>query len=276
MGITTELRKTGLGVLDDMPWGTHCCHFFQTQKDLVDTLIPFFKVGLAAKEFCLWVIHAPLTERRATMALKQGIPDGDRYLADGSIEIVSTQEWYLKGGKFSLKRVLNAWDEKLAKASTRGYVGMRANANVAWLGKKDWRRFEEYERELNESLALKPMIVLCSYSLETCSAMEVLDVARTHQYAIGKRSGRWEVVEWRVPPGPSDPHARLTTREREVLLLAAEGVTNPHIAKHLSISVRTVESHRANLMRKLGLRNQTDLVRYAVRRGLPPIDTNQS
>jgi DNA-binding CsgD family transcriptional regulator len=53
-----------------------------------------------------------------------------------------------------------------------------------------------------------------------------------------------------------------------VFLLAAEGHTNPEIAGLLSIGVRTVESHRASLMRKLGLRNQTDLVRYALRRGL--------
>jgi PAS domain S-box-containing protein len=64
----------------------------------------------------------------------------------------------------------------------------------------------------------------------------------------------------------------LTTREREVLFLAAEGHTNPKIARRLSIGVRTVESHRANLMRKLGLRNQTELVRYAVQRGLLPLD----
>jgi PAS domain S-box-containing protein len=64
----------------------------------------------------------------------------------------------------------------------------------------------------------------------------------------------------------------LTTRERQVLFLAAEGHTNPKIARRLSIGVRTVESHRANLMRKLRLRNQTELVRYAVQRGLLPLD----
>ena len=57
-----------------------------------------------------------------------------------------------------------------------------------------------------------------------------------------------------------------------MLFLAAEGHTNPKIARRLSIGVRTVESHRANLMRKLRLRNQTELVRYAVRRGLLPLD----
>ena len=67
---------------------------------------------------------------------------------------------------------------------------------------------------------------------------------------------------------PLDPHETLTAREREVLQLAAEGKTGAEIAARLHISQRTVENHRANLMRKLGLKNQSELVRYALRRGL--------
>ena len=60
----------------------------------------------------------------------------------------------------------------------------------------------------------------------------------------------------------------LTPREREVFQLAAEGLSNPHIAERLSLSPRTVEMHRGNLMKKLGLNSQTELVKYAVKRGL--------
>lgn len=67
-----------------------------------------------------------------------------------------------------------------------------------------------------------------------------------------------------------DPYATLTPREREVLHLAAEGSTNNEIAERLSLSVRTVEKHRSNLMHKLGLKTQTDLIRYAFQRGLLP------
>ena len=69
-----------------------------------------------------------------------------------------------------------------------------------------------------------------------------------------------------------DPHETLTAREREVLQLAAEGKTGGEIAARLHISQRTVENHRANVMRKLGLKNQSELVRYAVRRGLIPLE----
>jgi len=69
-----------------------------------------------------------------------------------------------------------------------------------------------------------------------------------------------------------DPYETLTTREREVLQLAAEGRTNPEIASALCVSPRTVEIHRANMMHKLGLHHQTDLVRYALRRGILSLD----
>lgn len=60
----------------------------------------------------------------------------------------------------------------------------------------------------------------------------------------------------------------LTQREREVLQLAAEGRTTGEIAEALSISKRTAQTHRANLMQKLDLHSQTDLVRYAMNRGI--------
>jgi DNA-binding CsgD family transcriptional regulator len=266
--MTPQSRKTGLGVLGDMPWGTHCCHFYQTQQDLLETLMPYFKAGLAAKELCVWVIHEPLTEAKAIRSLRQGVPDTDRYLADHSIEIVSIKEWYLKGGTFSLKRALRNLDEKLEDALARGYAGARVAGNTAWLERKHWSRFSEYEAAVHEWLAQKPMVALCSYRLTLCGSAEILDVARTHGFAIVRRYAKWEVLEWRTPPASSDRYETLTTREREVLLLAAEGLSNPEVANRLSISVRTAESHRANLMRKLGLRNQTELFRYALGQGL--------
>jgi DNA-binding CsgD family transcriptional regulator len=67
---------------------------------------------------------------------------------------------------------------------------------------------------------------------------------------------------------PLDPYERLTAREREVLRLAAEGYGNPSVAALLGTSRPTAETHRARLMRKLGLASQTELVRYAIERGM--------
>jgi two-component system, NarL family, response regulator NreC len=65
-------------------------------------------------------------------------------------------------------------------------------------------------------------------------------------------------------PGP-EPRSRLTGREREIVQLLAEGKTNKEIADTLAISLRTAETHRSTLMRKLQLRTTADLVRYAIR-----------
>jgi two-component system response regulator NreC len=66
----------------------------------------------------------------------------------------------------------------------------------------------------------------------------------------------------------SEPHERLTPREREVLQLAAEGHSTRAIAGLLCLSTKTVEHHRASIMTKLGLHGQTELVKYAIRVGL--------
>jgi len=68
------------------------------------------------------------------------------------------------------------------------------------------------------------------------------------------------------------PEERLTPREREVLQLVAEGRTNREIARVLSISVKTVEHHRANLMSKLGLYSAAELTQYAIRMGVIDVD----
>lgn len=73
--------------------------------------------------------------------------------------------------------------------------------------------------------------------------------------------------------GTPNPYDSLSSREREVLHLAAHGYTNAEIAERLYIGQRTVETHRANAMRKLDLRTQFDLIRYALQRGILPPDT---
>lgn len=61
---------------------------------------------------------------------------------------------------------------------------------------------------------------------------------------------------------------QLTPREREVLIQIAEGYSNPEIAENLVISVKTVDRHRENIMRKLNMHSRIDLVKYAIRTGL--------
>jgi DNA-binding NarL/FixJ family response regulator len=75
------------------------------------------------------------------------------------------------------------------------------------------------------------------------------------------------IREW-MADGADGPTVPLTPREEEVVKLIAEAHTNSQIAEILHLSEKTVESHRANVLRKLGMRDRVELVRYAIRRGL--------
>jgi len=68
--------------------------------------------------------------------------------------------------------------------------------------------------------------------------------------------------------GEKDPYQNLTDREREMLKLVAEGYTAKEIADMLVISLRTVETHKTNLMKKLNIHNKADLIRFAIRKGI--------
>jgi DNA-binding NarL/FixJ family response regulator len=113
------------------------------------------------------------------------------------------------------------------------------------------------------------------YVLKDASAVELVQAVRT--VVAGGRylspplsEGAIAAYVEKAKAAPPDAFAALTTREREVLHLAAEGHSSADIAARLGISPRTAETHRANLMRKLGLHSQTDLVRFAIRQGILP------
>ena len=229
-----ELRKTGISVVGDVPWGTHLCHFYETKEDLLDILIPYFKAGLENEEFCIWVVSDPLGEGEVRDALRQAVPEADRYLAASHIEIVpytrfppSRQlasppehieiiphtDWYLKDGAFIAERVLNGWNQKLADALAKGYAGLRANGNEAWLTEENREAFSAYEKTLDESLAGQRMIVLCSYPLAGSSAAQIFDVVNTHQLGILRRRGKWERIE---TPEPIQAKAEIKRLNKEL------------------------------------------------------------
>src|SRR5258708_13941344 len=98
--MTTEMRRTGIDVVGEMPWGSHFCLFYETKDDLLDTLISYCKAGLENEEFCLWVVAEPLSIEEAMNPLMDAVPDLDRYLADSSTQIGSASDCYRQGAPF--------------------------------------------------------------------------------------------------------------------------------------------------------------------------------
>jgi len=188
-------RDSGITFLGDLPWGSHFCQFYQTKKDLLDILVPYFKAGLQNNEFCVWVTSEFLTREHALKAMRKGVPGFSEYLQKGQIEIFPYTDWYLKGGKFDLQRTLDMWMEKHNRALANGFAGMRVSGNPYWINnKKDWDDFACYEAEINRVIGGTNLLVLCNYSLQRCGVVEILDVIKNHEFALAMNQGNWQVV----------------------------------------------------------------------------------
>jgi signal transduction histidine kinase len=189
------LRRTGLDVLGDRPWGSHFCMFFDSKADLLEILVPYFKTGLANNEFCFWVLADPLAEEDARDALNRAIAPADRHLIDRQMEFIPGEACYLSDGVFNLDRVASEWGGRLNRALSAGYDGIRVTGSAGWLQTREWPDFWKYEAALNDSIGEQRMTVLCTYPLLGSGGNDILDVTHTHQSAIAKRGGDWAVIE---------------------------------------------------------------------------------
>ncbi len=109
-------------------------------------------------------------------------------------------------------------------------------------------------------------LVKDSASSELLAAVRSLHAGRGY---FGPQASKALAEQMQHPErGGEDPYGRLTTREREVFHLVAEGLTTKEVARKLDISVKTAENHRSRVLDKLDMRNSAELVRYALRKGL--------
>lgn len=271
------LRDSGIERIGALPWGAHVCLFYETAADLLDINAAYLAAGLADNEFCIWAVSDPMTISDAEAALARAVPDFAERMRAGQIELVPGQEWYLKGGEFSAQRITSGWHDKLDWALANGFNGMRVSGNAFWIETNKWHEFCEYEAELDHSMAGRCLLVLCTYRLGASRAVDLLDVARTHNFSLAIRNGRWEFLETPeliqarkeisrlngaidVLSVPFPGHDALTRRERVALAQILKGESAKEAARNLNISPRTMEFHRANILRKLGARNVAELI----------------
>ena len=188
-------RETGIDVLGSVPWGTHVCLFYRTKEDLINVLVPYFKAGLENNEFCMWITSAPLDQTEAKNAMKKAMPDFDKCLKKGQIEIFPHDQWYLDRGIFDGERAIKGWMGKLNLALSNGYAGVRINGNTTWLDEGTWESFIKYEAQINEKIDRFPIIVVCAYCLDKCGTSEIVNVANNHQLALIQKEGKWKIAK---------------------------------------------------------------------------------
>ena len=188
----TIIRPSGIEGLGGLAWGTHFCLLYETKADLLDILIPYLKAGLENNEFFLCVATPPLSTKEAQQAMQEAVPDFERHLSAGQIEIVSSRDWLLTGNQLDTQRALQNWIAKLNWALAKGYAGLRFAGDPSWLDKQACGGVSEFEKQLDQIVSNSPMLGLCAYALERGSAADVLDIVHHHQFTVAKRNGVWE------------------------------------------------------------------------------------
>jgi hypothetical protein len=104
-----ELRDAGLEAVGEVPWGTHFCIFYETKKDLLDILVPYFRAGVKSNELCVcyggsYEFHTiPEAKRR----LSKKLPELDDLLECGKVEILARKDWFGVAGNISLPKTFD-------------------------------------------------------------------------------------------------------------------------------------------------------------------------
>jgi two-component sensor histidine kinase len=186
---------SGLPFVGDLVWGAHFCKFYETAEDLKDCLIPYFKAGLDNNEKCLWVASEPFGKMDALAALRAASANADAAIAHGQIEVIDHTEWYRCQGSVRPEELPLTWLGRVEQALAEGYRGLRVTGNMAFLAPADWNSFMDYERAVQRCFHGHRIIALCSYPLDRADSSQVLEVMRSHAFAIVRRDGQWESVE---------------------------------------------------------------------------------
>jgi len=210
-----KMRKSGIDVVGEIPWGTHFCQLYRTKNDLLDVLIPYFKSGLENNEFCIWVMPQVLEAEEAKEVLKKAIPDIYAYLEKGQLEIIPCTHRYVKDDDvkdddvkdddvkdddvkddvFDSESALSRWVKKVNQALAGGYDGVRLGGNAFWPEKSDWNNFIANEEKTDRTIRNYRMISLCTYSLNSLEATGIIDVLAKHQFSLVNMDGTWERIE---------------------------------------------------------------------------------
>jgi DNA-binding CsgD family transcriptional regulator len=253
-------------ILARIKHGSHLCAFYETKEDLVDLVLPFFDGGLSRRELCVWMTPASVSAG-----------DTASVVAERRIEVRSARSVYMRGSRFERDLVVDFWNDRLQQAIDTSHSGMRAASDAFWLHHGHWSAFLDYEADINDIIADKPITLLCTYPLSVSASGDIFDVACAHHVAIAKRRRSWEIIKgWGLTDTPVSPQQKrtealdaasrrlsLSRRERQVLDRIAEGHASKEIAAELGINLRTVEMHRARLLSRLGVRTMAEAVRLA-------------
>jgi len=173
--LDASVRRSGLGKVGDLEWGTHICHFYRMEDEAFDAAASYFKAGLEQHERCLWVITEPLDIITAKRIITERLAKYGIRLKLGDVEIWECRNWYDDNRCLDIKKFFDSCLEKEADSLRAGFSGLR----LARMGNKN--DLIDFEREFTPFLRGHSIICTCFYNVNFFSSMDVVRAGFTHQ-----------------------------------------------------------------------------------------------
>lgn len=178
------LRKTGIDVIGDVPWGTHISQLYSQKDDFLDVLALYIKEGLSNNELCIWIYSQNTVYEEIAQFIKKYVINIEDYIDSGQLKLIPHTKWYIKDNSFNDVRVNEQWRGLVKHALDSGFDGLRAVADTAWLEKCYYRTFSDYEQNINKMISELPFIVICLYDMNKIDILEFAEIINNHSYII--------------------------------------------------------------------------------------------
>ncbi|HVY55105.1 MAG TPA: LuxR C-terminal-related transcriptional regulator [Thermodesulfobacteriota bacterium] len=249
------------------------CHLYENDSECYEVAANYFIHGIKSGSPCVYVSdrHAP---RELLMRL-----EGHGVLPQGNAKGRTFEEILIRSRTKEPERaedIIELIEEGLEKILKKGKNPVRV---LMALDRDPFFFLTSSERlwikaRLNKMCLGMPVTMMVQYNIERISSKELLSIFRTHPMIAEKN------VVFRSPiytePGlilkegrdELDRIKSLSGKEKKILGLITDGLSNSAIAQELTISIKTVETHRANIMKKLDIHNLVDLVKFSMRNGM--------
>jgi DcmR-like sensory protein len=176
----------------DMPWGSHVCQFYDSKEDQLEMLVPYFKQGLERNEACVWLV-GDLTVEEARSALAAAVPDLERFMDAGQMQIRHYTEFYT-GADGTVKPPADLSDAFAAMGSTvtaNGFEGLRASGSVSWVNDAaSMSQFMDYETKVNLAIQNSRIMAVCTYPAQAADMCRCRELIHNHGKIFVKR-GEW-------------------------------------------------------------------------------------
>ena len=258
--------------LNNLKEHDHLCHLCYNHSECYEIAANFLAQGIKNTRTCVYISdrHAPaeLTSRLEG----QGVFHSENGKENAFEEILIQSP--MKETKIASTIITNL-KSSLDKILKKGHKPLRvlmAHSDLFYFLSQPERLWKK--AILNKLCMEKPIILMNQYHVERISSHDLISIMKTHPTIVENnlvyKSPMYIKPDMIIKDFKSeyDNFKALSGKERRVLVLITNGLSNSGIAGELSISVKTVETHRANIMKKLDIHNLVDLVKFSMRNGM--------